>query len=140
MIASQIPRLKKLAASTTGFGLRFSAEKNSHAKGDDCSETDPPRKFDGRQPIRPCVGDPTEDSSNRVEEIADDCDDDESDNHGDDVADVAATTSGKHSTKKNTEDGPISVGEDAEDNRNDAKIRVDNDEIGSDRGNDDHKD
>src|SRR5262249_59670849 len=105
-------------------------EEDRDGKGDDRSEKDPPGKFDGGQPVGLCVGDATEDSSNRIEEIADDRDDDESDNHRDDVPEVAATTPGEHSTEKNTEDWSIGVGEDAENDRNDAKVRVDNDQIG----------
>src|SRR5262249_26729650 len=115
-------------------------EENGHAKSDDCSETDPPGKFYGWQPIRSHVGDAAEDSSNRIEEITDDRHDEKSDDHRDDVAKIVAPTAGKHSAKKNAEDRTISVGEDAQHDRNDAKIRGNDDQIGSERRNDNHQD
>src|SRR5262249_60400948 len=113
-------------------------EEDRDGKGDDRSEKDPPGKFDSGQPVGLCVGDATEDSSDRIEEIANDRYDDESDNHRDDVAEVAAATSGEHSTKKNTEDRPVGVGEDAQTERTADKVRKDNDQIRSDRRNDNH--
>ncbi len=67
-------------------------EKDRHAERDDRSKADPERNFDRRKQIWHCVGDPAEDSSNRVEEIVDECNEDETDTKRDDVADVATTS------------------------------------------------
>ena len=120
--------------------LASSLEENRHGKRDDGPEADPPRPLDRRKPGWLDVCDLPENSGNRIEQIADDRDEKKAGDHSNDISGVIAALFGKNSAEENPKQWPVRVSKNAQDDRDDPHVRMDDHQIGSRRCNDDHQD
>jgi hypothetical protein len=80
--------------------LAASPEQNRHKKGDNRSETNPPREFHYRQPVRLRVKARPKYPGDVVWQSAQDRDYDEADDHGDNIAAIVAASFGENSAEK----------------------------------------
>src|SRR5438552_4313555 len=106
-----------------------SPEKNRHRKSDDGSETDPPGKFHGGQPIRLHVSDTPENSGDPVQQIANDGNEEKADDHCENIAQIAAASLSEHSTKKHAKEWTVGVSENAQNNWENANVGMKNKKI-----------
>src|SRR5438552_8419637 len=111
--------------------LAAGLEQNRQRKSDDGAETNPPGKFDHRQPRRLRVELAPEKSGDVVGQTTQDRDNDEADNHVDDVAAVVAAALGNNSAEKNTKQRAVRVTKNPQHDRYDPHVGVNDDEIRS---------
>ena len=116
------------------------SEKDRDEKGHDRAEEDPPGKFHEREPVGLLVEFRVENVGNLIRQAAQDRDDDEAGDHGEDVAPVVAASSRQHSGEKDTEERSVGVSKNAEHDRDDSDVGVDDHEIRRRRRDDDHED
>src|SRR5438552_2619489 len=120
--------------------LAAGPEKNRHAKGDDSAEADPPWKFHHRQPAWLGIKFAAKNSGDVVGKTTQDRNDYKADDHGNNVAEVVAALPGENSAEKDPEQRAISVAENSEHDRNDADVRMHDNQVGSCRRHNDHQD
>src|SRR5437773_6398902 len=116
-----------------------SPEQNSHRKGDDTPEADPPREFHHRQPARLMIDFRAENARDVVRQSAYNCDNDKAGDHSNEIAAIVSARLCQHAGEKDSEDGAVSVTVNAEDDRDNAHIGPYNHKIRSARCDKDHE-